>query len=104
MVSCALCHSIESSFAKDETDFYFSTVLLSVLAFTCEGLIVWSLVHELSSRDSSMALLIFSWLALFPVSFLCIGVILSFVDPGSPESRVESELQQFMKTPNVSQS
>jgi uncharacterized membrane protein len=74
-----------------------------VLAFACEAFLLWSIIHGLYSGDSSGLLLVLSFLAFFPVTFLCIGVLVTVFESNSAEAKVESEMKEFFKTPGASQ-
>jgi hypothetical protein len=74
-----------------------------VLAFVCEAFLLWSIITGLYSTDSSVPLLILSFMAFFPMTFLCIGVVMTLFESDSAESKVESEMKEFFKTPGASQ-
>jgi hypothetical protein len=74
-----------------------------VLAFACEAFLIWSIISGLYNTTSSVPLLILSFMAFFPVTFLCIGVVMVYFESHSAESKVESEMKEFFKTPGASQ-
>jgi hypothetical protein len=84
--------------------FGFLTVLLPICAFLVEALIIWSIIHGMTKDNASVAVLVLSWLTLFPVTLVCIGTLLMFTGSRSAEERVESEMQEFLKKPCASQS
>jgi ACR3 family arsenite efflux pump ArsB len=57
----------------------------------------------MTNDDAPMVVLVLSWFALIPVTFLCIGALMLFVSPSTAESKVETEMQEFLKKPSVSQ-
>ena len=78
-------------------------VVLSVLAFVCEALLIWSIFHGIYSKDAGV-MLVLSFLAFFPMTCICIAVLVSFAEPDTAESKVETEMKEFFKTPGASQS
>jgi hypothetical protein len=84
--------------------FFFVAVVLSVLAFVCEALLIWSIFHGIYSKDAGGVMLVLSFLAFFPMTCICIAVLVSFAGPDTAESKVETEMKEFFKTPGASQS
>jgi len=82
----------------------FLTVLTLSVALVCEGLVMWSLIYHMVNARASKVGLVFSWLAVFPMTYACIAVLVStFCTPRSPEKRVEFEMKEFWNPPRTSQ-
>ena len=58
----------------------------------------------LAGLPAGGVMLVLSFLAFFPMTCICIAVLVSFAGPDTAESKVETEMKEFFKTPGASQS